>query len=118
MADQDSPNYETGTFEIAGKQVHRLGFGAMRLTGQGIWGPPADREGCVAVVRRAVELGVELIDTADSYGPYVSEEIIREALHPLRGQRPHRDQGRASCAPAPTSGCRWGVRSTCVRRSR
>ncbi|MBE7187076.1 aldo/keto reductase [Jatrophihabitans endophyticus] len=82
MADQDSPNHASGTFEIAGKQVHRLGFGAMRLTGQGIWGPPADRDECVAVVRRAVELGVELIDTADSYGPYVSEEIIREALHP------------------------------------
>lgn len=82
MADQESPLYETGTFEIAGKRVHRLGFGAMRLTGEGIWGPPADREESVKVVRRAVEMGVELIDTADSYGPYVSEEIIREALHP------------------------------------
>jgi aryl-alcohol dehydrogenase-like predicted oxidoreductase len=66
--------------------VHRLGFGAMRLTGQGIWGPPEDREECVRVVRRAVELGVDLIDTADSYGPYVSEEIIREALHPYPEQ--------------------------------
>jgi aryl-alcohol dehydrogenase-like predicted oxidoreductase len=71
-----------GTFEIAGKQVVRLGFGAMRLTGDGIWGEPADRGECVRVVRRAVELGVQLIDTADSYGPEVSEDIIREAIHP------------------------------------
>lgn len=72
----------TGSFDIAGKTVARLGFGAMRLTGSGIWGEPADRDECVRVVRRAVELGVQLIDTADSYGPYVSEEIIAEALHP------------------------------------
>ncbi|GAA2695213.1 aldo/keto reductase [Streptomyces lunalinharesii] len=71
-----------GTFKIAGKQVARLGFGAMRLTGLGVWGEPADREECVRVVRRAVELGVQLIDTADSYGPHVSEEIIREAIRP------------------------------------
>jgi aryl-alcohol dehydrogenase-like predicted oxidoreductase len=62
--------------------VHRLGFGAMRLTGPGIWGEPADRAEAVRVVRRAVELGVDFIDTADSYGPYVSEQIIREALYP------------------------------------
>ncbi|MEV0278094.1 aldo/keto reductase [Streptomyces sp. NPDC050610] len=73
-----------GTFEIAGKKVARLGFGAMRLTGLGVWGEPDDRAECVRVVRRAVELGVQLIDTADSYGPYVSEEIIREAIHPYR----------------------------------
>lgn len=74
--------HQSGTFTIAGKTVHRLGFGAMRLTGAGIWGEPADREECVRVARRAVELGVDLIDTADSYGPYVSEEILREALYP------------------------------------
>lgn len=74
--------HKSGTFTIGGKTVHRLGFGAMRLTGPGIWGEPADREECVRVVRRAVELGVDLIDTADSYGPYVSEEILREALSP------------------------------------
>jgi aryl-alcohol dehydrogenase-like predicted oxidoreductase len=74
--------HKSGTFEIAGKKVHRLGFGAMRLTGRGIWGEPADPAECVRVVRRAVELGVDFIDTADSYGPYVSEEIIREALYP------------------------------------
>ncbi|GAA2532780.1 MULTISPECIES: aldo/keto reductase [Streptomyces] len=71
-----------GTYEIAGKKIARLGFGAMRLTGLGIWGEPEDRAECVRVVRRAVELGVQLIDTANSYGPYISEEIIREAIHP------------------------------------
>ena len=62
--------------------VHRLGFGAMRLTGEGIWGPPKDRKGALAVLRRAVELDVNFIDTADSYGPNVSEELIAEALFP------------------------------------
>ena len=62
--------------------VHRLGFGAMRLTGEGIWGPPKDHKGALAVLRRAVELGVDFIDTADSYGPNVSEELIAEALFP------------------------------------
>ena len=62
--------------------VHRLGFGAMRLTGEGIWGPPRDRNRALAVLRRAVELGVNFIDTADSYGPNVSEELIAEALFP------------------------------------
>jgi pyridoxine 4-dehydrogenase len=79
-------NHASGTFEIAGRAVHRLGFGAMRLTGPGIWGDPADRAECIRVLRRALELGVELIDTADSYGPHVSEEIIREALHPYPEQ--------------------------------
>jgi pyridoxine 4-dehydrogenase len=62
--------------------VNRLGFGAMRITGDDIWGEPADRDECIAVVRRALELGINLIDTADSYGPNVSEEIIAEALYP------------------------------------
>src|SRR5256886_3745830 len=62
--------------------VHRLGFGAMRLTGEGIWGPLKDRKNALAVLRRAVELGVNFIDTADSYGPYVNEELIAEALFP------------------------------------
>ena len=76
----------SGTFTIGGDlTVNRLGFGAMRLTGDGVWGPPADRDESVRVLRRAVELGVNFIDTADSYGPYVSEEIIREALHPYTG---------------------------------
>jgi pyridoxine 4-dehydrogenase len=70
-------------FRLGGELgVHRLGFGAMRITGEGVWGPPADREAAKRVLRRAVELGVDLIDTADSYGPNVSEELIAEALHP------------------------------------
>jgi pyridoxine 4-dehydrogenase len=73
----------SGTFSLGGKTpVHRLGFGAMRLTGEGIWGEPKDRAEAKRVLQRAVELGVNFIDTADSYGPYVSEEIIAEALHP------------------------------------
>ncbi len=71
------------TFTLGGDlTVNRLGFGAMRLTGKGVWGPPADRDECIRVLRRAVELGVTFIDTADSYGPYISEELIHEALHP------------------------------------
>jgi pyridoxine 4-dehydrogenase len=71
----------SGTFTIGGDlEVHRLGFGAMRITGDGIWGPPADHDGAIAVLRRAVELGVDFIDTADSYGPEVSESLIAEAL--------------------------------------
>jgi pyridoxine 4-dehydrogenase len=62
--------------------VYRLGYGAMRLTGEGIWGPPKDRKGAIAVLRRAVELGVNFIDTADSYGPHVNEELIADALYP------------------------------------
>jgi len=71
------------TFSIAGDlEVNRLGFGAMRITGDGVWGPPEDLENARAVLRRAVELGVDFIDTADSYGPDVSEELIADALHP------------------------------------
>jgi aryl-alcohol dehydrogenase-like predicted oxidoreductase len=74
---------ESGSFVIGGDlPVVRLGFGAMRLTGEGIWGEPRDRAEAIRVVQRAVELGVTFIDTADSYGPGVSEEIIKEALHP------------------------------------
>lgn len=73
----------SGTFQIGGDlPVHRLGYGAMRITGPGIWGPPANPEEARRVLRRAVELGVNFIDTADSYGPAVSEPLIREALHP------------------------------------
>jgi len=72
-----------GSVSLGGKvSVHRLGYGAMRLTGDGIWGPPKDRKTALAVLRRAVELGVNFIDTADSYGPDVSEELIAEALFP------------------------------------
>jgi len=82
-ADDQPIVHRSGTFAIAGQRtVHRLGFGAMRITGPGVWGPPADRTQCIAVLRRAVELGVDFIDTADSYGPAISEELIHEALHP------------------------------------
>ena len=78
-----SPAAAAGTITLGGElTVSRMGFGAMRLTGRGIWGPPADRAEAVRVLQRAVELGVTFIDTADSYGPEVSEEIIAEALHP------------------------------------
>jgi pyridoxine 4-dehydrogenase len=73
---------DAGSVAIGDLEVNRLGFGAMRITGQGIWGPPDDIEGSKAVLRRAVELGVDFIDTADSYGPEVSEALIAEALHP------------------------------------
>ena len=76
----------SGTFKIGGDlEVTRLGFGAMRITGPGIWGPPADHDGALAVLRALPELGVDFVDTADSYGPYVSEDLIHEALHPYDG---------------------------------
>ena len=72
-----------GTFVIGGDlTVNRMGYGAMRITGPGIWGPPADKNAVLATLRRAIELDVNLIDTADSYGPYVSEDLIAEALYP------------------------------------
>jgi pyridoxine 4-dehydrogenase len=75
-----------GTFDIGGDlTVNRLGFGAMRITGKGVWGEPDDRAEALRVLRRLPELGVNFIDTADSYGPFVSEDLIREALHPYDG---------------------------------
>jgi aryl-alcohol dehydrogenase-like predicted oxidoreductase len=77
------PAAQAGTVALGGDlTVNRMGFGAMRITGKGIWGPPEDRAGAIATLRRAVELGVNFIDTADSYGPGVSEELIAEALYP------------------------------------
>jgi pyridoxine 4-dehydrogenase len=82
----------TGVVEASGKltiggdlTAHRLGLGTMRLTGEGFWGPPRDHDESIRVLRRAVELGINFIDTADSYGPFVTEELIREALHPYDG---------------------------------
>jgi pyridoxine 4-dehydrogenase len=73
----------SGTFKIGGDlEVIRLGYGAMRITGDGIWGPPADHDAAIAVLKALPELGVDFIDTADSYGPFVSEDLIHEALHP------------------------------------
>jgi aryl-alcohol dehydrogenase-like predicted oxidoreductase len=71
-----------GTVTLGDLTVNRLGYGAMRITGKGVWGPPADHDSALATLRRAVELGVNFIDTADSYGPDVSEELIAEALAP------------------------------------
>jgi aryl-alcohol dehydrogenase-like predicted oxidoreductase len=77
------PAEASGTLTLGGDlKVYRMGYGAMRITGQGIWGPPADKDAAIAVLRRALELGINLIDTADSYGPNVSEELIAEAIYP------------------------------------
>jgi aryl-alcohol dehydrogenase-like predicted oxidoreductase len=83
MADTQRPAEAAGTFAFGGElRVNRLGYGAMRITGDGIWGQPADKEEALAVLKRALDLGINLIDTADSYGPNVSEELIAEALYP------------------------------------
>src|SRR5437879_1091193 len=80
---QQRPAEASGKLTLGGDlEVSRLGFGAMRLTGPGIWGPPADKQQALAVLHRALELGINLIDTADSYGPEVSESLIAEALSP------------------------------------
>src|SRR5262252_4479115 len=100
----------SGEFRIADDiPVTRLGFGAMRITGKGVWGPPADRAGAIRVLRRAIELGINFIDTADSYGPKVSEELIAEALHPYPANlviatkggfdRPGPDKWVVNCRP-------------------
>ena len=84
MSDNTTAAYPA-TFTLGGNlTVNRLGYGAMRITGDGIWGPPADHDESLRVLKRAVELGVDFIDTADSYGPNVSEELIAEALHPYQ----------------------------------
>jgi len=83
MTDDNRPVEDSGTFRLGGDlTIHRLGYGAMQLTGPGIWGEPKDPAEAVRVLKRAVELGVDFIDTADSYGPYVSERLIKDALHP------------------------------------
>ncbi|GLS18602.1 oxidoreductase [Labrys miyagiensis] len=84
MSDLDAG--KSGSFKIGGDlPVHRLGFGAMRITGSGVWGPPADHAEAIRTLKRLPELGVNFIDTANSYGPDVSEELIHEALHPYKG---------------------------------
>ena len=98
--------------------VHRLGFGAMRITGPGIWGPPPNHDEAVAVLRRAVERGVNLIDTADSYGPFVSERLIAEALR-TRTRRISSSRRRVGCsATARTSGVADGRPQAPARRVR
>ena len=118
-----------GEVSLGGElSVNRLGFGAMRLTGEGIWGPPMDRTGAVAVLRRAVELDINFIDTADSYGPYVSEELIAETLFPYpRGlviatkggwNRPGPDQWTHDATPShlrkAVEGSLWRLRRDCI----
>ena len=76
------PAHAAGTVRLGELEVQRMGFGAMRVTGPGVWGPPPDRDAAKALLRRALDLGIDFLDTADSYGPHVSEEIIAEALHP------------------------------------
>ncbi len=91
---------KTWTFEIGGELgIHRLGFGAMRLTGPGIWGEPADPAEAIRTLRRTRDLGINFIDTADSYGPDVSERLVREALHPYGGMRIATKAGLARTGP-------------------
>jgi pyridoxine 4-dehydrogenase len=86
MSYSDLPAAASGVFALGGNvAVTRLGYGAMQLTGPGVWGDPPDRAASVRVLRKAAELGVDFIDTADSYGPFVAEDLIREALHPYDG---------------------------------
>ena len=103
----------SGTITIGGDlTVNRLGFGSMRITGPGIWGPPADKAASLATLRRAIDLDVNLIDTADSYGPSISEELIAEALYPYPAdlviatkggwERPGPNQWTHNASPRPS----------------
>jgi aryl-alcohol dehydrogenase-like predicted oxidoreductase len=91
---------KSGPFKIGGEiEINRLGFGAMRITGRGVWGEPPDRAEVIRTLKRLPELGVNFIDTADSYGPDISEELIREALHPYRGTLVATKSGLARTGP-------------------
>ena len=106
------------TFSLGGDlTIHRLGFGAMRITGSGIWGEPKDADSARKVLRRAVELGVDFIDTADSYGPEVSERLIGEALAPYKKASSSPPKA-ASPARVPMSGSPSAVPNTCSRKSK
>ena len=108
----------SGTFSLGGDlPVTRLGYGAMRITGPGIWGPPADQDTALAVLRRAVELGVDFIDTAESYGPFVAEELIRTALHPYDGVTVATKGGLLRTGPDVWPQCSASP-SSCARASR
>jgi pyridoxine 4-dehydrogenase len=107
----------SGTFLIGGDlEVTRLGYGAMRITGPGVWGPPPDRDGAIAVLKRLPEVGVDFIDTADSYGPFVSEDLIHAALHPYDGIEIATKGGFTR--QVPRRGRRWGVPSTSASAAR
>jgi pyridoxine 4-dehydrogenase len=104
-----------GSVSLGGElTVNRLGFGAMRITGEGVWGPPKNHAGALAVLRRAVELGVNFIDTADSYGPGVSEELIAEALFPYAKDLVIATKGDG-IVPAPGNGRTTPVRRICKK---
>ena len=117
-----------GTFTIGGDlTVNRMGYGAMRITGPGIWGPPADKQAAIATLQKAIELGVNLIDTADSYGPAVSEELIAEALQPYPAdlviatkggwERPGPNQWTHNASPKHLAGALEGsLKRLCVER--
>jgi hypothetical protein len=109
---------KSGSFKVGGDiKVNRLGFGAMRITGAGIWGPPADREEALRTLKRLPDLSIDFVDTADSYGPDVSELLIHEALHPYKGMLIATKAGFRRSGPG-----KWemdGARSICAsRRSR
>jgi hypothetical protein len=106
---------KSGSLKIGGDiEINRLGFGAMRLTGPGIWGPPADKAEAIRTLKRVPNLGINFIDTADSYGPDVSEQLIREALYPMTAflSPPRPDCGD----PDPVLGIGMVVRNTCANR--
>lgn len=106
---------KSGSFKIGGEiEIHRLGFGAMRVTGPGIWGPPVDRAEAILTLKRLPELGVDFVDTADSYGPEVSEQLIREVLYPYDGML---IATKADCGdPGLVSGRGMAVPNTCANR--
>ena len=107
-----------GTIDVGGDlTVNRLGFGAMRITGPGIWGDPPSRDQAIATLRRVVELGVNFIDTADSYGPDVSEKLIAEALYPYPDDLVIATKG-GLVRPARTAGTPTAGPSTCARPAR
>src|SRR6201996_8526245 len=109
---------EAGTIDIGGDlTVNRLGYGAMRITGSGVWGDPADRDQAKAALRKAVELGVNFIDTADSYGPEVSETLIGETLYPYPDDLVIATKG-GLVRPGPGCGSLTAARSTCTGRAR
>ena len=108
---------QSGTFAIGGDlPVHRLGYGAMQLTGPGVWGPPRDHDEAIRVLRRAVELGVNLIDTADSYGPFVADAPDPRGAAPLPRRPGDRHQGRLHPPGAGPVGAGRAARSTCASR--
>ena len=93
--------HKSGSFKVGGEiEIHRLGFGAMRITGKGIWGQPADKPEVIRTLKRLPELGIDFVDTADSYGPDVSEQLIREALYPYRGMLIAPRRGSGARAPS------------------